>query len=439
MKQTQRITQNLGLAQRQIQAMNLLAMSTIELGTYLEEVALENPVIEVIQPDIEMSMPQGRGLFLPGVQGDVLQDDWLDNKLIDGDAVDKEAYLLGQVDLGRLTRDEARAIRYLIGMLDENGYLLQSVEQAARSLDIDRVVVAAMLRLLQSLEPHGIGARTVRESLSLQLAALPSDKEVEIALSIVRDHLPLLAKNRIPDLKRAYPKVPHQDLLKALELIRSLDPRPGSLFAVDRTQYVLADVIVEDTPEGFEVKLGPAGGYDIRLDGVYRTLAKDASNSDTTTWIEAKYRQAYWLRSCLKQRRELMLAIVQQLVQRQKAFFSFGPRHLAEATMSQVAEDLSLSVSTVSRAAKGTYVQCRWGVFPMRSLFSHSSITRSAASGDPRVLLREIIAAECQEKPLSDQKIVEEFAKRGVELSRRTVARYRQELGIPPASQRRYR
>ena len=134
-----------------------------------------------------------------------------------------------------------------------------------------------------------------------------------------------------------------------------------------------------------------------------------------------------------------MLSIAERLAERQKAFFMFGPRYRSEVTMGRVAEDLSLSVSTVSRAVKGSYVQCRWGVLPMRSLFSHSTIARPSADGDLRMVLRDIVANERSSHPLSDQKISEEFARRGVNLSRRTVARFRQELGIPSASERRYR
>ena len=133
-------------------------------------------------------------------------------------------------------------------------------------------------------------------------------------------------------------------------------------------------------------------------------------------WVEGKYRQAYGLRASLRQRRELMLSIAEQLVARQKAFFAFGPRHRREVTMGQVAEDLSVSVSTVSRAVKGSFVQCRWGVVPMKSLFSHSTIARPPAGGNLRMMLRDIVEGEDRSCPLSDQKIAEEFARRGVEL-----------------------
>lgn len=431
MKQTQQIVQRLGLSQRHMQTMSLLAMTATELGAYLDEMALDNPVIEVVRPAIEVDAFGGsRSGASASAHGD-------DPEFVDTEAPDREGFLLSQVNTDRLSCEELRALRYLIGMIDESGFLLQTDEQAALSSGADRATIACMVELLQTLEPHGIGARTVRESLLLQLRALPHD--ARLAEAIVRDHLPLLAKNRIAELERAFPHATQKDVVEALRLIRGLDPRPGSLFSAERAQYVLADVIVEEAETGFEVGLGPAGGYDVRLDGTCRAAVRAGADQEAQAWVEAKYRQAYGLRASLKQRRELMLAITERVVLRQKAFFSWGPRYLEPMTMSQIAKDLELSVSTVSRAVKGSYVQCRWGVIPFRSLFSQSAIERPAASGDPRMMLRDIVAGEQRSRPLSDQKIVEEFSRRGVDLSRRTVARYRQELDIPPASERRYR
>ena len=424
------IAQSLGLSQRQMQAMNLLAMTATELDAFLEETALENPVIEVVRPDVEV------GVAIGDLSVEKAGFEWREAEAIDDGTPALEEYLLSQVNMARLIPKELNALRYLIGMIDENGYLTQSVEQAALCLDIDPPSVARMMGVLHTLEPHGIGARSVQESLLLQLDALSVD--ALLAIAIVRDHVSLLAKNRIAELERVYPGVGRDDVLEAVCLIRSLDPRPGARFARGRVQFVLADIVVETTDEDFSVRLGPAGGHDVRFDGSYRSKVRDSGDPEAQAWTQTRYREAYWLRSCLKQRRELMLSIAEQLVRRQKAFFAFGPRRLGEATMSRVAEDLSLSVSTV-RAVKWTYVQCCWGVFPMKSLFSHPTIDRPAASDDPRVLLRDIVAAECPEKPLSDQKIVAEFARQGIELSRRTVARYRQELGIPSATERRYR
>lgn len=409
--------------------MNLLAMTATELGAYLEDAALENPVIEVVRPDVEVALGGG-GRSAAGIA-------WDDVPETETGALDVEEHLLSQIDASRLGEEELRVLRYLIGMIDENGYLAKSPEDAALRLGADRAVVVRMLDVLQSLEPHGIGARSVRESLLLQLSA--SHPDAHLAIAIVRDHLGLLAKNRVHELERAFPDATRDEVLEAIRLVRRLDPRPGAMFSAERTQYVLADVVVEEGDDGFEVRLGPAGGYDVRLDGAYRATVKESADRAAHEWIEARYRQAYGLRASLKQRRELMLAITEQVVLRQKAFFAFGPRCLEGMTMSQVAEDLSLSVSTVSRAVKGAYLQCRWGVLPMKSLFSQSSIPRPSASGDPRMTLRDIVEGEQRSKPLSDQKIVEEFARRGIELSRRTVARYRQELGIPPASERKYR
>lgn len=431
MKQSQQIAQSLGLSQRQMQAMSLLAMTATELDAYLEEAALENPVIEVVRPDVEVGMVGG------GSAARTAGFAWQDVENADEGAPSLDEYLLSQIDGARLAPEELRVLRYLIGMIDDNGYLTQSTEQAALCLDAERATVARMVDVLHTLEPHGIGARSVQESLLLQLDALYAG--AELAAAIVRDQLLLLAKNRVAQLEQAYPDATHEDVLEAIRLIRSLDPRPGARFARGRAQYVVADIVVEMTDEGFSVKLGPAGSHDVRLDGSCRAAAQDAGDSQAQAWVQAKYRQAYWLRSCLKQRRELMLSIAEQLVIRQKAFFAFGPRHLGELTMSQVAEDLSLSVSTVSRTVKGAYLQCRWGVFPLKALFVHSTIVRPSAGGDPRMLLRDIVAAECPAKPLSDQRIVAEFAQRGIELSRRTVARYRQELGIPSATERKYR
>ena len=434
MRQIQQAVQNLGLSQHHLQTMTLLAMTSVELEAHLDEIALENPVIEVVRPDVEVAFAAAS----PGWDGLVGGEGLSSDKI--GDVQDTpciEEYLLSQVAVARLSEQELHVLRYLIGMIDESGYLSQSPEQAASSLGAEAAVVVRMVELLQSLEPCGIGARSVRESLLLQLEALHPD--AVLARGIVADHLPLLAKNRVGEIERAFPGTSRQEVIEAMGLIRSLDPRPGAMFARERTQYVLADIVVEQTDEGFRVELGPAASYDVVLDPSFRAKVREGADGSAVDWVEGKYRQAYGLRASLRQRRELMLSIAEQLVARQKAFFAFGPRHRREVTMGQVAEDLSVSVSTVSRAVKGSFVQCRWGVVPMKSLFSHSTIARPPAGGNLRMMLRDIVEGEDRSCPLSDQKIAEEFARRGVELSRRTVARFRQELGIPPASERRYR
>lgn len=425
------------LSQRQIQAMRMLEMDAMELEEYLESQAIENPVVEIVRPDYAITAER---CYDPHAlqSSDADMDDYGER----GDGlfgVNRDEFFLEQIDPRIISRDDERVLRYLIGNLDEGGYLRVDSEFAAAALAVGKEAVERAVSILQGLDPCGVGARSVEEFLLLQLERIaPRTHLVDLALDIVRGHLSLVAQNRISAVEGWYPKEAKQDVRSAVALIRSLNARIDIPWSQAAARYVVADVAIEASGHSLKVSLDAASDISVRIDRQYKDFVKRARCEGDVRWISSRYKEAYWLAYGLECRKRMLLRIASALADRQGAFFMQGPSHASvPPTMTELADDLGVSPSTVSRAVKGSYVRCAWGTVPMRSLFSSSPLDRRAGVRDIPGMLKDIIHQEDPEHPLSDQAIAEACMRAGLDISRRSVARYRKEMGIPPAHGRK--
>lgn len=454
MKLLQSQVQRLSL--HQLQSIEMLQLSTQELDAYIRELSLSNPLVE---PDeVTPSSPEGRQ------EDDLLRKlKWLEDndyqnrfyQRVDDDELDPLAllpsdggleetlfrFLSRQVHQLGLSESMAQIVRYLAACLDDNGYFRIPLEELSQNSSIPVSKLEEGLTILRRLEPAGVGAADLSQCLELQLHRI---HETGPALSIVRCYLPLLAKRHYRDIA-ARLGITQEEVLQAERLIRELEPRPGAVFQQpEQIPYILPDVFVEEDKTGRLIaRTRRRERPPFRINSYYRQLLSESQDKEVKEYLTDKLRQAEGVLSAIGQRESTLQRCAQVIVDRQAAFFRQGPQALLPLRMSDVAEELELHESTISRTVREKYLQCSKGVFPMSYFFSRAA----TAGGDApsfggtaaRALLRRLIDGEDKSKPLSDQKLCELMAQEDCPISRRTVAKYREELNIPSAFARKTR
>lgn len=435
------------LSPQMVQAMQVLQMGAQELQDYIQEALLENPVLEAEEP----ADGEDPTLLLRKL-------DWLDRSTVqqysylpDDDEDDRDPvsqlgaapeeehlyfYVLSQLPPLRLAPELEGAVHRLVECLDGNGYLDEPLDALAQDLSIPLPLLEQALDILQGLEPAGVGARGLGECLCLQLARRQGD--TALARAIATSHLPDLAKNHYGQLAKEL-SCSQEEVRHACDLIRSLNPKPGSGFAA-RTHlaYIHPDLFVVSFPDHFDLLPNDYFFPSLRLSGYYQSLLGESQDAEVTDYLRNKIRQAQWVVRSIHQRRDTLMICARHILETQEAFFRKGPGHLVPLSLAQVAAKMSVHESTVSRAVKDKYLQCSHGVYPLNYFFPRSLGGGEVASPDgAKAMLRKLIAEENRAKPLSDQKICALMEAAGCQLSRRTVAKYRDELGIPPATGRK--
>ncbi|MEW6192349.1 MAG: RNA polymerase factor sigma-54 [Bacillota bacterium] len=447
-------TQKFVLAGELRQAVAILQFSAQELANYVEQQLMENPLLELKEEEGEAEWKERR-------EAEDREDygtDWVeyfcdssDLGFGQGARFDTEAtapeppaagptlyeYLLGQFGLLHLPARERLIGEYIIGNIGADGYLKASVDQMASSLGVPPDTVEKMLRVVQTLDPPGVGARNLKECLYLQAERAGLD---ELVKAVIRDHLEALAEGKTAAIARLL-GVSAGDVAGAAEIIRSLNPKPGSGFTAEPVQYIVPDVIIEKAGGEYVVSVNENACPRLRINQTYRELLRKGDlNAETKRFVRDKLKQAVWLVKGIEKRQTTLYRITAALVKMQRGFLEEGVSALQPLTLKEVAQALGLHESTVSRAVAHKYVQCPRGIFKLKFFFDsgvHESSGRTVAAQSVKRLIRDIVAAENPGKPLSDQEIVRALNLRGVELSRRTVAKYRAELGIPGAAKRR--
>jgi RNA polymerase sigma-54 factor len=327
----------------------------------------------------------------------------------------------------------------ILGNLDDDGYLVASLDEIAAMGPWDTADVQRSLALVQSFDPIGVAARDLQECLLLQIRHLglegtPTEK-------IVADHLRLLQNHQVPEISRKL-GIAIEDLKEHIEVIRHLDPKPGSRFNPTQSQYVIPDVYVVKLEDQYVALLNEDGLPQMRISPVYRRLLdKNTENSDETrAYVKDKFRSALWLIKSVEQRQKTIHKVATSIINFQKDFLDHGIEHLRPLVLRDVANDIGMHESTVSRVVTNKYMHTPQGVFEMKYFF-HSGISssygESVSSVTIKQRIRKIIEAEDPRKPLSDSKIVSILQREGLVLARRTIAKYREELKIPTSNQRK--
>ncbi|MCB1230194.1 MAG: RNA polymerase factor sigma-54 [Verrucomicrobiae bacterium] len=349
-----------------------------------------------------------------------------------------QEHLTDQLNLSDMDEGTRKVTELLIGNTDENGFLQVSIEDLCFDMGIPLPDLEVAKALIQSFDPVGVGAEDLRECLLIQLDRL--GKRHSLEFRIVDHHLDDLAKKRYPLIAKKLSVSPEQ-ITKAAEFIATLDPKPGSRFSSGNNTYVTPDVIVERIGGEWTVSLVNDSVPRLRISNSYKDLmGQAASGRDVRSYIRDKIRAGKFLIRSIHQRQQTIETIAKQIVERQRDFLEKGPAHLHPMTMAQIAEVVGVHETTVSRAVSGKYIATPHGVFEMKYFFTTGYQTESGESlsnTSVKKALRELVDDEDPKKPLSDQALVAELKKQGINIARRTVAKYRDELNILPSHMRK--
>jgi RNA polymerase sigma-54 factor len=322
--------------------------------------------------------------------------------------------------------------------LDENGYLRVSLEEIVQESKIDMTTAEKALALVQSFDPSGVGARNIKECLLIQLGAL--NLKGTLAEKIITGNMEELEKKKYKRIAQQY-NLPFEDIMVAVKIIEGLEPKPGRNFTSSSTNYVTPDVYVTKGPDGYQIVLNDEGIPRLRISSFYRKLIrqKDAFPKETRQFLIEKLRSAVGLLKSLDQRNRTIYRVTESILDLQKDFFDTGIEYIKPLTLKDVASVLNLHESTVSRVTSNKYLSCPHGTFSFRFFFSNAlhCDTGSVSSTSVKNTIKKIVLEEDTTKPLSDQRIVGILKNKGVMVARRTVAKYREELGIPSQAQRK--
>jgi RNA polymerase sigma-54 factor len=346
--------------------------------------------------------------------------------------------LLSQIRESALPEDQWPIAEMLIGNIDDYGYLKASAEELAASTGVEADKILSVLKVIQTFEPSGVGARDLRECLMLQMQRSGQDKTLEYR--IVDEYMEALGKRRIPEIARGTGQSV-EEVQAALERIARLEPRPGRAFLPDNDQYILPEVFVQKSGDDFIVTTNNEHIPHLRISNTYKDLMSQRENSaEVRNYIREKIRAGKFLIKSLHQRQQTILNIAREIVRRQREFMEKGVAFLKPLTMVQVAEVVGVHETTVSRAVSGKYIQTPQGLFEMKYFFTAGIQT---ASGDGlsntsvKDMIADIFKKEDPTKPLSDQEVVKMLQDKGIVIARRTVAKYRTELNILPSNLRK--
>ena len=348
-------------------------------------------------------------------------------------------YLLWQLSLTVHDELEKEIGTYLIGNIDDDGYLQCQTEEVATVLGCDEAQICAVLSVIQSFDPPGIGACNLQESLLIQLRHLEMDDS--LASKIVQQCLFQLDERYFQKIAKSF-GVTINEVVAAVGLIRTLDPKPGSRFNSPRIEYITPDVVVVKVDDDYQVVLNEDGMPNLRINVLYQNVLRqnDGMQSETREYLEEKFRSAVWLMKSVEQRRQTLLRVTKSLCKFQREFLDKGLAYLKPLVLKDVADDIGMHESTVSRVTTNKYVYTPQGVFELKFFF-HSGLESlegdAMSSVSVKDIIRKAVAAEEPRKPLTDQQLMMILEAKGVKIARRTIAKYRQELRIPPASRRK--
>jgi RNA polymerase sigma-54 factor len=465
-----KLSQQLIMTPQLQQSIRLLQLSTMELNEELGKFLADNPLLE--REDAEsgpeaLPVPHdgpGREEHVAAAAEAPASDspadspaefEWLDSSAgprrddEDSDFPQQAAgtpslreHLLEQLGTTRLSARDMSLVNTLIEALDERGYLSESLEEICEllppELDVGLDELEFALRYLQNFDPVGVGARTPAECLELQLNALPRDTRArDLATRIVREHLDELAARDYTRLKRQL-RCDDQGLREAQQLIRSLNPYPGAAHGSNETRYIVPDVIVKKVRSAWVATLNPDAMPKLRINRMYADILQNKFHS-AGGQMSSQLQEARWLIRNVQQRFETILRVGQAIVERQRQFLEHGPVAMRPLVLREIAETLDLHESTVSRVTTQKFMATPRGIFELKYFFGSHVATDSGGACSAtaiRELLKQLVSAEDRTKPLSDGKIAQILGQQGIVVARRTIAKYRDSMQVPPVSLR---
>mgnify|MGYP001821535285 FL=1 len=482
-----KLGQQLTMTPQLQQAIKLLQLSTLDLQQEIQLVLDSNPLLEVAEEDgeVDTAEPEIREPASDGPmeridadanEGITPDNDWSDSMPDDlpvdtqwEDLVPSSApppaaaessdydldgrnsstdslrdELLWQLGLTRLSDTDRVIALTIIDATADNGRLEASVEelheQLAEELDIELDEVVAVLHRLQRFEPTGVCARDLRECLLIQLQQLPADTPwLEQARVLINRHIGQLGCGDYAQILRRT-RLKEEELKAVLALVQTLDPYPGESIGEDTTEYIVPDVFVSKRNGRWMVELNPDIAPRLRINNEYASLIKRADASSDNTFLRDNLQEARWFLKSLQSRNETLMKVASKIVERQRNFLEYGEEAMKPLVLHDIAEEVEMHESTISRVTTRKYMHTPRGIFELKYFFSSHVATTSGgecSSTAIRALIRKLVAAENPRKPLSDNKITLLLEEQGIQVARRTVAKYRDTLFIPPSNERK--
>ncbi|MFA7383372.1 MAG: RNA polymerase factor sigma-54 [Desulfurivibrionaceae bacterium] len=476
LRQQMKLSQQLVMTPQLQQAIKLLQLSRLELAETIQQEIEINPVLEEAadsqdqteteqegygheQLDAPQPEPERTAEVQMESDSSLQEIDWAnysneyesgssrgtDNDLpssldILTSKPDLHAHLAWQLTFSHLTEEEMEVGHFIIGNLDRDGFLVVTEAEIAEGTGCDPTMAHRLIRVVQEMDPPGVGARDLKDCLLLQLAHL--GLENSLAAAIVREHLHTLENRNFAAIARATGR-PIEEILAAIKVITGLDPHPGRIYTEEEPQYITPDVYVHKISGEYVILLNDEGLPRLKVSNYYKDILKKDSGapSDTKNYVQDKLKSALWLIKSIHQRQRTIYRVVESLLKFQYDFFEKGIAFLKPLVLRDVAEDLGMHESTISRVTSNKYVHTPQGTFELKYFFN-SSISRhdggeAMASESIKERIRSIIGGENHQDPLSDNAIAEIFAREDIKLARRTVAKYREQLGILPSKFRK--
>jgi len=477
----QRMKQELRMTPQLQQAIRLLLLSRVELIEELRQELSSNPLLDEAEPGDERSDERSderheqpdEGLGERGDQEGMESNLEGDSSELARDEIDWERYidempggadempyqdrdelpgidvtysrgeslhehLTWQLEVSQLRPEVVAVARHLISYINDHGYLVAPpLDEIAESLALSLELVQESLQELQALDPLGVAARDLRECLLLQAEAYELSPLVKEMIDL---HLNDLERRRYPQIARAR-AVSLDEVYEAMQRIQALDPYPGNAFSSDEPQYVIPDLYVVREAGDYRVQTNDEGLPKLKINNYYKRMIRQSSDQEAKQYVTERLNAAYALIKSVEQRKQTIVRVMESIIKHQRDFFEHGPEHLKPLVLKTIADDLELHESTISRVTTNKYVQTPRGLYDLKFFFN--SMIQGAGSQDDlaseavKVKIKKLIGDEDPKRPLSDQKITDKLGEDGLQIARRTVAKYREALGILPSSQRK--
>lgn len=467
-----RLSQQLAMTPQLQQAIRLLQLSTLELQQELQQALESNPLLEQIDTHEEIDtretqdsetldtadaleqkeMPEELPLDASwdtiytagtpsGTSGDYIDDEL---PVYQGETTQTlQDYLMWQVGLTPFSDTDRAIATSIVDAVDETGYLTVPLEDILESIgdeEIDIDEVEAVLKRIQRFDPVGVAAKDLRDCLLIQLSQFDKTTPwLEEARLIISDHLDLLANHDFRTLMRVT-RLKEDVLKEAVNLIQSLDPRPGQSIQTGEPEYVIPDVLVRKHNGHWTVELNSDSIPRLQINQHYASMCNNARNDGDSQFIRSNLQDAKWLIKSLESRNDTLLRVSRCIVEQQQAFFEQGEEYMKPMVLADIAQAVEMHESTISRVTTQKYLHSPRGIFELKYFFSSHVNTEGggeASSTAIRALVKKLIAAENPAKPLSDSKLTSLLSEQGIMVARRTVAKYRESLSIPPSNQRK--
>ena len=432
-------TQKLALTPQMEQSLSVLQMGTEELNQCIEEEVLSNPMLDYAKEpekkEVRRSQGEGIGYYSRKKTEDTDYQSYL-NAIADEKSEDTELaeYLRMQLYTKKISPRRQKIGEYLIECLEESGYLKMDMDELAKGIGLSKEELEREIRFMQTLEPCGVFARDLKECLLLQVEG--EEQMQRQARLLIEKYLDEIAQNKIPQISKQT-GLTTAEITKTIRYIKEeLEPVPGRGYGcANRNEYIYPDITVKEDEKGYRIILNKEKVHTLELNREYLPMLGQVHSSEENKYLKEQYQKAKILLQNIGKREETLAAVAEAIVDWQREFFEKGKASLKPMNLLDIAQELDVHESTVSRAVRDKYLECRWGIFELKYFFSNK--TTDGNNCNVLTCIQEIIRSENKQKPLSDAKIAEQLEKKGIRISRRTVTKYREQMQIPNTQMRK--